>query len=97
MEAARERVAAGGHPIVEIMIPLTVGREEMALARKWGKRSIAGGTGREDQGHPGQVRPAKGGTQPEVTIGTMIETPRAALRAAEIAEVVTSFHLGPTT
>ena len=38
MEAACERVAAGGHPIVEIMIPLTVTREEMALARSWVER-----------------------------------------------------------
>jgi pyruvate,orthophosphate dikinase len=37
---------------------------------------------------------AKGGTQPEVTIGTMIETPRAALRAAEIAEVADFFSFG---
>ena len=35
MEAAYERAAAGGHPVVEIMIPLTVSREEMALARSW--------------------------------------------------------------
>src|SRR5579871_3116884 len=35
MEAARQRVADGGHPIVEIMIPLTVTREELALARGW--------------------------------------------------------------
>ena len=35
MEAALDRVAAGGHPIVEIMIPLTVSREELALARSW--------------------------------------------------------------
>ena len=37
MEAALERVGVGGHPIVEIMIPLTVTREELALAR--GKRT----------------------------------------------------------
>ncbi len=35
MEAALDRVAAGGRPIVEIMIPLTVSREELALARSW--------------------------------------------------------------
>ena len=35
MEAARQRVVDGGHPIVEIMIPLTVSREELALARSW--------------------------------------------------------------
>ncbi|MGH9066858.1 MAG: putative PEP-binding protein, partial [Acidimicrobiales bacterium] len=32
MEAALDRLAAGGKPVVEIMIPLTVTREELALA-----------------------------------------------------------------
>ena len=41
MEAALDRVAAGGHPIVEIMIPLTVSREELALARSWVEAAIA--------------------------------------------------------
>ena len=27
-------MAVGGHPVVEIMIPLTVSREELALARR---------------------------------------------------------------
>src|SRR5437763_17122079 len=35
MEAAAERVKKGGTPVVEIMIPLTVTREELALARQW--------------------------------------------------------------
>ena len=46
MEAAAERVAAEGKPVVEVMIPLTVTREEMALARSWVEDAIAGG----DQG-----------------------------------------------
>ena len=33
MEAAAERVAAGGKPKVEVMIPLTVTRQELGLAR----------------------------------------------------------------
>ena len=41
MEAARQRVADGGHPIIEIMIPLTVSREELALARRWVEVSVA--------------------------------------------------------
>ena len=36
-----DRVAAGGKPVVEIMIPLTVTREEMALARGWVEEAIA--------------------------------------------------------
>lgn len=95
MEAARESVAAGGRPIVEIMIPLTVSREELALARRWVETAVAEG-----------VRPAKPArksvkatksakaAQPEVLIGTMIETPRAALRAEDIAEVAEFFSFG---
>ena len=35
LDAVRDRVAAGGTPIVEVMIPLTVSPAEMALARSW--------------------------------------------------------------
>ena len=41
MEAAAERVAAGGKPKVEVMIPLTVTREELGLARSWVEDAIA--------------------------------------------------------
>ena len=41
MEAARQRVADGGHPIVEIMIPLTVTRAELALAHGWVEDALA--------------------------------------------------------
>src|SRR5205809_2439203 len=34
VEAARDRVEAGGHPVVEIMIPLTAAREEMHQMRE---------------------------------------------------------------
>ncbi|MBU6317452.1 MAG: pyruvate, phosphate dikinase, partial [Acidobacteria bacterium] len=72
---------SGKNPIVEVMIPLTVTREEMALARSWVEEGIATAL-------KGVRRP------PEVTIGTMIETPRAALRADEIAEVSDFFSFG---
>ena len=96
MEAARQRVADGGHPIVEIMIPLTVTRAELALARGWVEDAVA-----EVNKEPAP-RPSKGAAKAgaakagelEVTIGTMIETPRAALRAAEIAEVADFFSFG---
>jgi len=95
MEAARQRVADGGHPIVEIMIPLTVTRAELALARGWVEDAVAD-VNKEPV--PRASRGAKAGTakrgQLEVTIGTMIETPRAALRAAEIAEVADFFSFG---
>jgi pyruvate,orthophosphate dikinase len=91
MEAAHDRVAAGGHPIVEIMIPLTVSREELALARSWVEgaieaESVAPPTGRAKS-------KAKAGKL-EVLIGTMIETPRAALLAGEIAEEAEFFSFG---
>jgi pyruvate,orthophosphate dikinase len=81
MEAAVELHAAGKKPIVEIMIPLTVTREEMLLARGWVEEAIASVPGTDKKGL-------------EVTIGTMIETPRAALCADEIAEVADFFSFG---
>ena len=95
MEAARQRAADGGHPVIEIMIPLTVSREELALARRWVEEAIA-----EVNAQPAP-RPSKGAAKSttkagklHVSIGTMIETPRAALRAGEIAEVAEFFSFG---
>jgi pyruvate, orthophosphate dikinase len=81
MEAAVERVLAKGKPKVEIMIPLTVTREEMALARGWAEAAIA-------------QTMATVKKKLDVTIGTMIETPRAAIRADEIAEEAEFFSFG---
>jgi pyruvate,orthophosphate dikinase len=95
MEAARQRVADGGHPIVEIMIPLTVSREELALARSWVEDAVAEVTA---EPAPTPSKGARGGKgkagKLEVIIGTMIETPRAALLAGEIAEVADFFSFG---
>jgi pyruvate,orthophosphate dikinase len=90
LEAARERTAAGGHPVVEVMIPLTISREEMALARSWVEEAIADTLGPE---HGSDAAPG-GSPRPRVAIGTMIETPRAALLANEIAEVADFFSFG---
>ena len=96
MEAARQRVADGGHPIVEIMIPLTVTRAELALARGWVEDAVAEvnkePAPRRLEGAPRPATAKRG--KLEVTIGTMIETPRAALRAGEIAEVADFFSFG---
>jgi pyruvate, orthophosphate dikinase len=81
MEAALDRAKAGGKPVVEVMIPLTVSRAEMVEARGWVTEAIA-------QAMKGSRRKL------DVTIGTMIETPRAALRADEIAEVADFFSFG---
>ncbi len=81
MEAAAALRKRGKNPIVEVMIPLTVTREELALARGWVQAEID--------------RAGKGlRNKPEVIIGTMIETPRAALRADEIAEESDFFSFG---
>ena len=81
LDAAADLRKRGKHPIVEVMIPLTVTREELALARGWVEDEIAAATKGLRSG-------------PEVTIGTMIETPRAALRADEIAEEADFFSFG---
>jgi pyruvate,orthophosphate dikinase len=95
MEAARQRVADGGHPIVEIMIPLTVTRAELALARGWVEDAVEA-VNKERAPRPSKGAKASNGKagKLEVTIGTMIETPRAALRAGEIAEVADFFSFG---
>ncbi|MGH9178805.1 MAG: pyruvate, phosphate dikinase [Acidimicrobiales bacterium] len=81
MEAAAARTAKKGKPVVEIMIPLTISREELGLARTWVEGAVAEAT--------------KGVKKPiQVTIGTMVETPRAALRADELAEEADFFSYG---
>ena len=88
MEAAQDRVAKGGHPIVEIMIPLTVTREELRLARGWVEGAIASAKAAA----PASKSKRRGTL--DVLIGTMIETPRAALVADQIAEVADFFSFG---
>jgi pyruvate,orthophosphate dikinase len=78
--AAGERAAAGGRPIVEIMVPLTIDRRELELARRWIDEALAEGS--------------DGGSSATITVGTMIETPRAALQAGALAEVADFFSFG---
>ena len=81
MAAASSLRKRGKNPIVEVMIPLTVTREELGLARGWVQTEI-------DIAVKGMKN------KPDVTIGTMIETPRAAIRADEIAEEADFFSFG---
>ena len=81
VEAAVARKQAGGDPRVEIMIPLIVTEPELALLEGW-VREIAT-----------QVM-ADAGTSVDYLVGTMIETPRAAIAAAEIADVAEFFSFG---
>jgi pyruvate,orthophosphate dikinase len=83
MEAAAALVAKGKNPVVEIMIPLTVTREELGLARSWVEGAIA-----DAVSHSKTKKPIP------VMIGTMVETPRAAIRADEIAEEADFFSFG---
>jgi pyruvate, orthophosphate dikinase len=81
LEAAAKVKADGGNPIVEIMIPLAATREELAQLREE-LEPVARRT-LEDKGQ-----------ELEVLWGTMVELPRAALVAGEIAEVAEFFSYG---
>src|SRR6266536_29740 len=81
VEAACKVRSDGGSPVVEIMIPLAATREELAQLRE------------ELQPVAAQVM-ADRGVELEVLWGTMIELPRAALTAGEIAEVAEFFSFG---
>jgi pyruvate,orthophosphate dikinase len=83
LEAAIERSLAGGHPVVEIMIPLAVTEPELHLAVDW-VREVAEEIASEVYG-AGMV---------SYLVGTMVETPRAALVADEIAHVAEFFSFG---
>ncbi|MFM9083241.1 MAG: pyruvate, phosphate dikinase [Actinomycetota bacterium] len=91
MEAADEVASRGYQPVVEVMIPLTVTREELGLARGWVEDVLADVNSRPA---PRAKKGTKLAKRPTVTIGTMIETPRAALRADELAEVADFFSFG---
>ncbi|MEO8889507.1 MAG: pyruvate, phosphate dikinase [Jatrophihabitantaceae bacterium] len=81
LEAAAERVHAGGVPRVEIMIPLVGAVQEFETV----KQDIIQ-VARE-------VREEKG-VQLDFLVGTMIELPRAALTAGQIAEAAEFFSFG---
>jgi pyruvate, orthophosphate dikinase len=81
MEAAVERMRAGGDPRIEIMIPLTVTRAELALVTDWVREEA-------------DAVLAESRVTVDYLVGTMIETPRAALVADEIAEVAEFFSYG---
>ncbi|MET9776914.1 pyruvate, phosphate dikinase [Streptomyces sp. NPDC006367] len=80
-EAAAERKAAKGDPRAEIMIPLVGTVQELELVRDEADQVIA------------EVEAATG-TKLRLSIGTMIELPRAALTAGQIAEAAEFFSFG---
>jgi pyruvate,orthophosphate dikinase len=81
LEALLRRLQAGGDPQLEIMIPLVATAEELRRMRSMIEEEIAAFTGRA-------------GRPLHVPIGTMIELPRAALTAGEIATVADFFSFG---
>ncbi|MEU7226047.1 pyruvate, phosphate dikinase [Streptomyces chrestomyceticus] len=81
-EAAAERKnAAKGDPRAEIMIPLVGTVQELEIVREEAERVIA------------EVERAHG-VDLKLTLGTMIELPRAALTAGQIAESADFFSFG---
>jgi pyruvate,orthophosphate dikinase len=80
-EAALDCESEGGRVLLEIMIPLVGFKTELDMLAE----RIAAVAG--------QVA-AERGKRPEYLIGTMIELPRAALRAGEIAETAQFFSFG---
>ncbi len=79
--AARVARETGESVIPEVMIPLVATRAELALLKE-----VVDGAARAVQ--------EATGVRIDYLVGTMIELPRAALRAAEIAEVAEFFSFG---
>jgi pyruvate,orthophosphate dikinase len=80
-EAAAERKAAGGNPLPEVMIPLVGAVQELELVRDEAVGVIADVV-------------SSSGQSLDIPIGTMIELPRAALTADQIAEAADFFSYG---
>jgi pyruvate,orthophosphate dikinase len=81
MEAAVERKQAGGDPVVEIMIPLVVTGPELELLAAWTREAA-------------DAVVAEAGVDVDYLVGTMIETPRAAIDAANVGAVAEFFSFG---
>jgi pyruvate,orthophosphate dikinase len=77
LEAVRRRLAAGGHPHLEIMVPLVSTVRELARMEEMIQREVAAS-----------------GVGIDVPVGTMIEIPRAALTAGELAAHARFFSFG---
>jgi len=81
LEAVDRRLDAGGDPRLEIMIPLVSTVEELIRTREMIEQEIAAAS-------------EKSGREYHIPIGTMIELPRAALIAGEIAKEAEFFSFG---
>ena len=81
LEAASERIVAGGRPRVEIMVPLVASVQELETVR-------------QDILQVARDVRTETGVNLEFLIGTMIELPRAAVTADQIAESAEFFSFG---
>ncbi len=81
LNAEIARVRAGGHPIAKIMIPLVGHVNELAATRALLEAEA-------------NAVAEKAGVHPEYKFGTMIEVPRGALTADEIAREADFFSFG---
>jgi pyruvate,orthophosphate dikinase len=79
--ATADRLAAGGDPQPEIMIPLVATVQELEITRESAERVLA------------EVA-EETGAEVHALIGTMIEVPRAAVTAGEIAKSADFFSFG---
>ncbi len=80
LAAVQERLAAGGNPLIGIMIPLVSDVAEFTMVRQWIDEEIMALVDASAFG--------------ELTVGTMIETPRSALTAGDIAVHAQFFSFG---
>lgn len=76
-----EQAAAGAAVALEIMIPLVMGRRELRILKNLVDRVA------------GEIADSHGAA-PDYLVGTMIELPRAALKAGEIAQSAEFFSFG---
>jgi pyruvate, orthophosphate dikinase len=80
-EAAAQVKKAGKNPVPEIMVPLVGAVQELEIVREEAERIVA------------EVA-QESGVEVDTLIGTMIEVPRAALTAGQIAEAADFFSFG---
>ncbi|MEC9454982.1 MAG: pyruvate, phosphate dikinase [Pseudomonadota bacterium] len=83
-EAAIEagQADSGQSAVLEIMIPLVMGAPELKILKNLVDGVVA------------EIAAGGGGAVPDYVLGTMIELPRAALRAGDIAEMAEFFSFG---
>ena len=82
LRALLDRLRDGGDPQVEVLVPLTMGGEELAAIRVMLDAVL------DEAGADGRA------VRSRLPLASMIETPRAALLAGELAEHVEAFSIG---